>query len=136
MMKNRYHIVLLVLYTGMIFFVSSRPNLKPPGVDIFLMDKIIHFVEYAILGVLLFEGIGRTIMRSGIFGFLFLLAVGSSIGALDEIFQSYIPGRHMNINDYFADTLGVAAGLSLAMLWKMRRTSRSKRRTGLDSRGG
>jgi VanZ family protein len=136
MMNNRSRIVLLVLYTGMIFFLSSRPHLKPPGVDLFLMDKVIHFVEYAILGVLLFEGIGRTIMRNRLFGFFFLLAVGSSIGALDEIFQSYIPGRHMSIYDYIADTAGVAAGVSLALLWRLRRTSVAKNRAGMRSGEG
>jgi VanZ family protein len=136
MMKNRYQLVLLVLYTGMIFFVSSRPHLKPPGVDIFLMDKIIHFVEYSILGVLLFEAIGSMVMRSRLFGFLFLLAVGSSIGALDEMFQSYIPGRNMSIYDYLADTIGVAAGVSLVLLWRLRRASTSNGRIDLRSGGG
>jgi VanZ family protein len=135
MMNKRYRLVLLLLYTGMIFFLSSRPNLKPPGVDFFLMDKMIHFVEYTILGVLLFEGIGRTIMRSRLFGFLFLFAVGSSVGALDEMFQSYIPGRNMSIYDYIADAIGVAAGVSLALLWKLRRTSVSKGSVGPRSGG-
>lgn len=135
-MKNFYRILPLILYLGLIFFISSRPNLKPPGVDFFLMDKMIHFVEYAILGVLLFDGIGRATIRSNFGSFVFLLAVGSSVGALDEIFQSYIPGRMMSIFDYLADTIGVAAGLSLAFLWTMRRSSGPKRRVDLRSGGG
>ncbi len=136
MMKNFYRILPLILYLGLIFFISSRPNLKPPGVDFFLMDKMVHFVEYAILGVLLFDGIGRAIIRSNFGSFVFLLAVGSSVGALDEIFQSYIPGRMMSIFDYLADTIGVAAGLSLAFLWNMRRSSAAKRRVDLHPGGG
>jgi hypothetical protein len=135
-MRNRYRIIPLVLYTGMIFFLSSRPYLKAPGIDLFLMDKVIHFVEYTILGVLLFAGIGRAVMRSRIFGFLFLLAVGSSIGALDEMFQSYIPGRNMSIYDFLADTMGVAAGVSLALLWRRWRSSASSERIGMRPGGG
>ena len=133
MMINRYRIVPLFLYLGMIFFLSSRPYLKAPGIDFLLADKIIHFVEYSILGVLLFSGIGRAILRSKVWSFLFLLAVGSSIGAMDEIFQSYIPGRHMSIYDHLADTLGVAAGRGLAFQWNAHRSSSSGKRPGLHS---
>lgn len=135
-MKIRYRIIPLLLYLGLIFFVSSRPNLRPPGVDIFLMDKIIHFMEYSILGVLLFDSIGRAMIQSKFGTFIFLLAVGSSIGALDEIFQSYIPGRHMSIYDYIADTLGVAAGLGIAFLWNMRKKSGPNSSHRLHSGGG
>jgi VanZ family protein len=135
MMKIRFRIIPLILYLGLIFFVSSRPNLRPPGVNIFLMDKMIHFMEYFILGVLLFEGIGRAMIQPKFGAFVFLLAVGSSIGALDEMFQSYIPGRNSSIYDFFADTMGVGAGLGIAYLWSMRRRPNPKSGDKLHSGG-
>ena len=135
MMKIRYRIIPLLLYLGLIFFISSRPNLRPPGVDIFLMDKMIHFMEYFILGVLLFVGIGRAIIQSKFGTFVFLFAVGSSVGALDEMFQSYIPGRNSSIYDFFADTIGVGTGLGIAFLWYTRRRCNSKSSDKLNSGG-
>lgn len=135
-MKIRFRIVPLLLYLGLIFFMSSRPYLRAPGVDFFLGDKMIHFMEYFILGVLLFEGIGRAIIQSKLKTFVFLLAVGSSIGALDELFQSYIPGRHSSIYDFFADMAGVGAGLGITFLWSMRRRSNPGSGNKLHAGGG
>jgi VanZ family protein len=135
-MKNFYRMLPLILYLGLIFFISSRPNLKAPGPDFFLLDKLVHFMEYSLLGVLLFRGIGKAMIQSKFGTFVFLLAVGSSVGALDEIFQSYIPGRIMSIYDYLADTLGVTAGLIVAFLWNSHRRAGSKRSVNLHSEGG
>ena len=47
---------------------------------------------------------------------MFLFAVGVSIGALDELLQSYVPGREMDLYDWFADAVGVAAGVGLCVV--------------------
>jgi VanZ family protein len=103
------------LYVSLIFFVSTRPGIHPPGPDFPLKDKVAHFTEYLVLGILLFSGIGWTVSRSKAATFLFLFAVGVSIAALDELLQSYIPGRTMDINDWIADAVGVAAGVGLCV---------------------
>jgi VanZ family protein len=110
----------LILYVALIFSVSSLPGFKPPGPEFKLKDKIAHVAEYFVLGTLLFQGIGRGISRSKLATFLFLLAVGVSVGALDEIFQSYIPGREMSIHDWVADAVGVAAGAGIPLSLKKR----------------
>ena len=68
------------------------------------------------LGLLLFGGIGWTVSRSKIVTFLFLFAVGVSIGAFDELLQSYVPGREMDLYDWIADATGVAAGVGLCVV--------------------
>jgi len=114
---TRLKTLLLILYVLTIFFLSSRPYLSTPGPDFRSKDKIVHCGEYLVLGLLLFGGIGTSVRRAGpALSFLFLLAVGVSVGALDEMLQSYIPGRVTDIYDWFSDALGVALGLSLAML--------------------
>ena len=47
---------------------------------------------------------------------LFLFAVGVSIGALDELLQSYVPGRDMDMWDWVADAVGVAAGVGFCVV--------------------
>ena len=113
---TRFRLLTLILYVLLIFFVSSRSGITPPGPDFVMKDKMAHFGEYLVLGVLLFGGIGWTVSRSGLITFLFLFAVGVSIAALDELLQSYIPGRNMDLYDWFADAAGVAVGVALGVL--------------------
>jgi len=113
---TRLRILPLILYVLLIFFVSSRSGITPPGPDFIMKDKLAHVAEYSILGLLLFLNIGWAVSRSRIVTFLFLFAVGVSIAALDELLQSYIPGRHMSLFDWLADAVGIAAGVGFGVL--------------------
>ena len=97
----------------LIFLVSSVPSLRAPGPDIVLKDKIAHLVEYFILGVLLFKAAGWRVSHSRVATFAFLLAIAATAGALDEIYQSLIPGREMSLGDWAADVLGAALGIGM-----------------------
>jgi VanZ family protein len=116
MVKKWRRFLLLVAYVTLIFVGSSIPRLAPPGPEFFLKDKIAHFVEYFVLGVLLFRSIGSEVgrVRWAAFGFMFVVA--ATVGALDEIYQSFIPGRDMNIGDWFSDMAGAAVGIGLLVL--------------------
>jgi VanZ family protein len=113
---TRLKILLLILYVVTIFFLSSRPDLTSPGPTFHLKDKVVHLAEYFCLGLLLFGGMGFAVSRTrpGLV-FLFLLTVGISIGAMDEMLQSYIPGRQMDLYDWIADFIGVALGVGLSV---------------------
>jgi VanZ family protein len=123
----------LICYVLLIFFVSTRTSVHPPGPDIPLKDKLAHFVEYFVLGLLLFGGIGSTFSRSKIATFLFLFAVGVSVAALDELLQSYVPERTMDVYDWVADAGGVAAGVGLSVAIGMGRRSRRPRALGREA---
>jgi VanZ family protein len=101
------------MYVLLIFFMSSRPYLQSPGPDFRYKDKLAHVVEYFVLGSLLALNMRWFTGRSKALTFLFLFAVGASVAALDEVFQSYVPGRSIDVFDWVADTLGVAAGVGL-----------------------
>jgi VanZ family protein len=113
MTENRFRIGVLLIYVIAIFALSSIPGLSAPGPRFLLKDKVAHVAEYALLGMLLFKGIGWGVSRSRMVTFGFLLAVGASVGALDEIYQSFIPGRAMDIRDWYADILGVSIGVGI-----------------------
>jgi VanZ family protein len=114
-------VLLLILYVLLIFFVSSRPYLQPPGPDFKLKDKVAHLAEYTVLGALLFGNIRWMVSRSRLTTFLFLFAIGVSVAALDEMFQGYIPGRRTDITDWLADAVGVALGIIVLMRLARRR---------------
>lgn len=106
-----------LLWTATLFALSSRPTLP---VDMGSgLDKVAHFGAYSLLGMLLARG--QT--RSGI-AVLWAVAAGMLIGALDEFYQSFVPGRSAELADWIADALGVLTGVSLYHLsrgwWRSR----------------
>lgn len=72
-------------------------------------DKLAHSVYFATLAVLLWFGAG------GRWPVLLFLVV-SAIGGLDEIHQSFLPGRMADVYDFLTDA--VAAGLVITFLEK------------------
>ena len=103
-----------VCYMLLIIYLSHLPKTEIPefvfGPD--NIDLLFHFVEYLILGFLLFRSITIdewfTInpQYSTIFiGILFAIS--------DEYHQSFVPGRHMSSMDMFFDSLGILFGTSI-----------------------
>ena len=99
-----------ILYSGIIFYVSSIPNVKVPlpGTQ---FDKILHVVEYMPFGFLLARGICniKTSVSQGMLLGIVLL-VSFLYGLSDEIHQSFVPGRDAGIADIIADTIGGVVG--------------------------
>ena len=91
-----------------LFFQSSISTLEFPDLGINWFDKILHFVVFGILGLLTSRGFMQ--MKSDFFrnnyavlGMLLCIIYG----AIDEIHQSWVPGRHSSIWDWVADTFGI-----------------------------
>jgi VanZ family protein len=106
---NRRYLLLLIGYVSLVFFVSTRPGLQPPGPGFHMKDKLAHFIEYAILAGFLAGAFGGMVRSSRLGMFMFLLAIGATIGAVDETLQGYTPDRTMSVYDWFADVAGLAA---------------------------
>jgi len=100
-------------YIALIFALSSIPKFDTPGPDFWLRDKVVHFIEFLILGLLLFRAVGWQVSRSRWATFGFLISVAGTIGALNEVYQTFIPGREMSAGDWVADLLGAAAGIGV-----------------------
>ncbi len=98
----------MLVYAILILFISSRPSLGLPRIDI--PDKLIHFCEYLLLGMLVFRLLTRDYHLSGArlwvthVGGIMLFALG------DEFLQSFIPGRDSDVWDWVADVGGGSLG--------------------------
>ncbi|MXZ00503.1 VanZ family protein [Candidatus Poribacteria bacterium] len=104
-----------LLYMALIFAVSSmeQPPLPMPQFEWLTIDKLYHFIEYAILGGLLawaFVKAKPPIVPSAL---IWVLAAVISIlyGASDEWHQTFVPGRFATLADWVADALGSIAGV-------------------------
>ena len=83
--------------------------------------KTAHFVEYSILGLLVWRLIhfdpAWAACRSR--EFLTALLIAALYAASDEFHQSFVPGREAAVRDVLVDSCG--AGFGLAALWAARR---------------
>jgi VanZ family protein len=93
----------VLLWAGLIFVLSSIPDLATGlGTLDLVLRKVGHFLEYAVLGALLFRAVGREPVA---------LLLGSLYAATDEIHQAFVPGRLGSPLDWLIDTAGAAAGV-------------------------
>lgn len=101
-------------YMGFIFYLSGQS--APLYYLILPSDKLIHFLEYMLLALLLLRALngtfpGRTPVVLGITAFIIAVIYAAS----DEFHQSFVPGRNANALDWLSDSCGAALG-SLTIL--------------------
>ncbi len=108
-----------VAWALLLLFMSSQSSL-PVSLHSGL-DKVAHFGAYSVLGALL----AHAAIRLGAPLRIAVLA-GILYGAMDELYQSTVPGRDAAVGDWIADALGVLAGtLFVLVFFRRRRTPAS-----------
>ena len=106
----KYHLP-LIIYAALIFYLSSIPNLSNPLPSFNWSDKVVHFVEFAVLGVLIWQSARRLNMKVRRRWLVMLaIAVGIFYAASDEFHQSFVAGRNADLLDWIADSLGLVIG--------------------------
>nr|MBN2277211.1 VanZ family protein [candidate division Zixibacteria bacterium] len=100
-----YHLP-AIAYAALIIILSSIPDLGKNSFDIFKLDKIIHFIEYAVFAILVFRSISHLMPNRVILILGISLVLVAMFAMFDEFYQSYIPGRHSDPFDWLFDFLG------------------------------
>ena len=107
----------VLVWAGLIFSLSAIPHLHSGLKLDFILRKMAHMVEYAVLAALLW----RAFRGSGPFSRAALFALSFSLSACyaasDEWHQSFVPGRQAAVRDVLID----AAGALAACLFLFRR---------------
>ena len=107
----KLYTVITICYMLLIVFVSHIPQKDIPksisGPD--NIDLLFHFVEYSILGFLLFQSINtdELFTISPLYG---SVVIGIFFAISDEFHQSFVPGRHMSLVDMLFDSVGILFG--------------------------
>ena len=101
--------IVFMLLNSVIPIISSK--------DIWRYDKLIHFVEFFILGILFINAIIDT--ELDIYKFLFGIFVLTLIPVIDEGVQYLfkIPGRVADFNDFIIDILGEYCGAIIFVIY-------------------
>ncbi len=96
---------------------SSVPGSNIPKAFQLTPDKLIHCVEYFVLGIFLSHW-SRLEFSSKRNYVLLTLVIGSLFGILDESYQRLIPGRTPDLWDWVLDTIGVVLSVLVAsFIW-------------------
>lgn len=110
----------LLAYGALIFYGSSQSRwlFEPP--DFFSADKVYHFLEYGIFGVLLARVLKAYDVPPSFRGKMIgVLVISFLYGASDEFHQWFVPGRFATFGDVLADSLG--GGLGGVIFFKLTR---------------
>jgi VanZ family protein len=115
---------LAALWMGAIFYFSAQTNFDfvPERWQVDPLSWAVHFAEYGVLALLLWQALRATpgLSRRAT-SLAFVLAVLYAIS--DEWHQFYVPGRYSDVRDVMVDALGV-----LAALWLAQRMQRQVKR--------
>ena len=111
------------LYSGIIFYASSLPDLKPP-LKITNIDKAFHVLEYLPFGFLLARAFIQQWPAVKIWQVVTICSL--LYGISDEYHQSFVPGRESSVIDVVADTIGGFLGVWIYLFRQKRVTSKQK----------
>ena len=75
------------------------------------IDKLVHLVAYALLGVLFYRAYRIHIKNNLKLVMLLSIASSSLYGVTDELHQHYVPYRNADLIDVLADVLGSILGV-------------------------
>jgi len=112
----------VLAWAGLIFYLSSIPDLSSGLKEDFILRKCAHVVEFAVFAGLLwraFQG-SRPFPVRALALLSFFIAV--LYAASDEWHQSFVPGRGPSVRDVMIDSVGALA--ACVFLWW--RTSHEK----------
>lgn len=101
----------IIIYCLAIYFQSSRP--APAHMpDIPLLDKLLHFTAYAVLGMLFLRAFRASRIRNNIKLAMALSVFLSTLyGLSDELHQHFVPYRNADLMDALADMFGSFCGV-------------------------
>ena len=99
--------VLLVVTT--IISLGEVPHLQPP-LHFPQSDKLFHALEFATLGAMLSRALKGSMRMNPWVVFLITTLFGAVVGACDEYFQQFVPGRESSALDWATDVTGTMLG--------------------------
>jgi len=115
--------ILIITSVLVIFlFIKKRRKLMPIVLPLIIAivfikmierpEERIHFLEYGILGFLVFKAIGKEIKQI-ILALIFIILIGS----IDEFIQYLLPNRVGDVRDIIMNSIGGIIGLWLGRFW-------------------
>ena len=111
-MTNNIYRILLFVYALLILSMSSIPSSNLPKSWLLEWDKVIHFIEYFIFGILAMKSMPDISRKNA----LIIIPCGILFGFFYEYLQSFISGRFSSQWDVLSDSIGFSIGVILVWI--------------------
>ena len=103
---------------------SSISDISLPDIGFDLMDKLLHFLVFGFLGILMVRGFHlQPLISNKLTGYIFIIILGLLFSAIDEWHQSFVPGRTADIWDWVADSAGIITFSAILLCYYYRKGS-------------
>ena len=113
-----------LIVMGVIFFLSAQPNLGTHTPYDFVLRKLAHVTEYAVLTLLWWRALrGFGVSRDNRLVVVLAIAIALPYAASDEYHQTFVRGRHGTPIDVLIDSVGMAIAAVVATRVYARRRS-------------
>lgn len=117
--------VSLVFFSLLILAGSSVPGESIPEVFELTPDKLIHCVEYFVLGSAIIYWLSLEFAIKKTYKLIFItILIGSVFGILDENYQRFTPGRTPDVWDWVLDTIGIISAAIIGNYLIKRQTNK------------
>jgi VanZ family protein len=119
----------VVLWAGVIFWLSAQTSPPDLGPQFAFKRKIEHMAGYAMLGLLLIRALRITHTQSLPKAAALTILIAAAYAASDEWHQSFVPNRHPQATDVLIDLVGCSIAVAVYCAYESRRRTTEARRT-------
>lgn len=103
-MEKYYRFIPVLIYSMLIYYLSSLPSENIPDSGIINQDIFLHLIEYSIYGLLISFAFTRKI-------YILPVVIGVIFAGSDELHQMMVPTRFASVWDWLVDVAGVVLGV-------------------------
>ena len=105
-----------IIWAAVIGLLCLTPASQMPKFDLgypFYSDKFLHLFFYAVLTLLLIQGLGKQteFIKLRLFNYRYAIIIAISYGIIIELLQLLIPGRSFDLLDILANGIGTLVGM-------------------------
>jgi len=114
----------VLAWAGLIFYLSSIPDLKTSLEYDFVLRKIAHAAEYFILTFLLYRAFKGQLKMGTLLLIIYPATLSFLYAASDEFHQSFVIGRTCSFGDVLIDTIGIISFFIVIQILTVKQKSR------------
>lgn len=123
--SKRFHkgwLIVAIVWAFLLTAASQVPGSAFPNYSFLSYDKLLHLSAYIPLGYFVGQALLLPYAARVVITILFV----AIFGVVDEVHQSFVPGRYSSVYDFYADVIGGTIGVLLVRVWMSKAKKKKK----------